>query len=607
MVGYSVNAKIIYGDSVIGSTPLVLRNSSGETVIKTIESLCGKWQDYIYGPTNKLQDTNVNYEVWTDQGWSKIKRVIKHKTSKKIYEVFTSNSCVTVTEDHSLLNRESTKIKPSECNIGTELLMSYPETKFMELTNMNISLSKWIHNKNEFVFDTQLEAQEFYHVMKRFNIKSNGIALKKIDDKYVLYQCYIPDYIIGDEISKSIPMEPDVECGNQSIVPIDPKTCVEFKLIDRNPIIENKIVKITEILYSGEIDVYDLETENHHFQAGIGEIIVHNTDSVFYTIGAKENKTGIILDDKTALIKSIKMGIWASIFITTLLPNGMAQEYEKCMHPLVLQGKKRYVGNLYEKSVDSYKQKSMGIELKRRDNANIVKMVSIGIIDAILNKRQPLLAYEFVRDLLKKVIRGDFNMNAFIISKSLKGNSMCASERTIEAQKPKEQRSYVDRTRMVHAVLADRIADRDYGNRPLSNDRIQYIYIETEFEPELQGERVETPEYISEKKLKIDYLFYITNQIMKPSLKFLDLIATNACDLFKDYIVREQNRKNNIMPTVYYTAEFGESKIDDFIDKNIKSDNNIVFHKRKGAVKKKKQIIDDVSDNTDSRKLLNIF
>jgi DNA gyrase/topoisomerase IV subunit B len=24
--------------------------------------------------------------------------------------------------------------------------------------------------------------------------------------------------------------------------------------------------------------VYDLETENHHFQAGIGQMIVHNTD-----------------------------------------------------------------------------------------------------------------------------------------------------------------------------------------------------------------------------------------------------------------------------------------------------------------------------------------
>ena len=34
--------------------------------------------------------------------------------------------------------------------------------------------------------------------------------------------------------------------------------------------------------------VYDLETENHHFSAGVGEIVVHNTDSVMATMGTKD-------------------------------------------------------------------------------------------------------------------------------------------------------------------------------------------------------------------------------------------------------------------------------------------------------------------------------
>ena len=43
------------------------------------------------------------------------------------------------------------------------------------------------------------------------------------------------------------------------------------------------------------------------------------------------------------------------------------------------------------------------------------------------------------------------------------------------------------------------------------------VYIKTKKTiPKLQGERVEHPEYILENKLKIDYLFYITNQIQKP-------------------------------------------------------------------------------------------
>ena len=48
-----------------------------------------------------------------------------------------------------------------------------------------------------------------------------------------------------------------------------------------------------------------------------------------------------------------------------------------------------------------------------------------------------------------------------------------------------------------------------------SNDRIPYVYIETKDKPKLQGDRIETPEYIKEMSLKPDYMFYITNQIMK--------------------------------------------------------------------------------------------
>ena len=59
--------------------------------------------------------------------------------------------------------------------------------------------------------------------------------------------------------------------------------------------------------------------------------------------------------------------------------------YEKTMYPLLLISKKRYVGNLYEFNPNSYYQKSMGIVLKRRDNAPVVKIIVGGIVDKILN------------------------------------------------------------------------------------------------------------------------------------------------------------------------------------------------------------------------------
>jgi len=46
--------------------------------------------------------------------------------------------------------------------------------------------------------------------------------------------------------------------------------------------ISNKIKKIEELKKKDEVYVYDLTTENHHFHAGVGDLIVHNTDSTMY-------------------------------------------------------------------------------------------------------------------------------------------------------------------------------------------------------------------------------------------------------------------------------------------------------------------------------------
>ena len=39
----------------------------------------------------------------------------------------------------------------------------------------------------------------------------------------------------------------------------------------------------------------------------------------------------------------------------------------------------------------------------------------------------------------------------------------------------------------------------------------------------IPGERIESPDYVLEKGLKIDYKYYISNQIMNPVIQVLDL------------------------------------------------------------------------------------
>ena len=495
--GYTVKPEIIYGDSVTPDTPILLRvlkDGKYITEIKTIDTIDDSWIQYEQfkigeiGLTDKQQSNNkLNYEVWTDKGWSKIKRVIRHKTNKKIYEVITQKGYVKVTEDHSLLTKDGFEIKPNECAIGTELLHSFPDIND-DIDNEAASSLLVLGHPDGCKIKGELEAMKYYYKMKRYH---KNIQINKI---------------------------------NQNTFQITGS--------GETPSLSDKLIAINEIPNTYNY-VYDLETSVGHFHAGIGELIVHNTDSVFFNPHIINDETDEVMKDKRALIMAIALGVWASICINIMLPQNMSQEYEKTMWPFAILTKKRYVGNLYEQDPDKYYQKSMGIVLKRRDNAPIVKIVCGGIIDQILNKRSAIGAVDFAKATIKQIFSGHYPIDKFIITKTLR-------------------ETYADRTRIVHAVLADRMAARDPGNKPMSNDRIPYAYVEVKEEVELQGDRVEHPDYIISNKLKLDYLFYITNQIMKPSIQFLELIVENPTQIFDDFITRECNRRKGLKPLNYY-------------------------------------------------------
>ena len=180
-------------------------------------------------------------------------------------------------------------------------------------------------------------------------------------------------------------------------------------------------------------------------------------------------------------------------------------EYEKTFMPFCLLSKKRYVGMLYEEDPDKCYRKSMGIVLKRRDNAPIVKDVYGGIIDILMKDQDVVKAIDFTKKCMDDIIDEKFPLEKLIITKSLRSFY----------KKPQQ---------IAHKVLADRIAKRDPGNKPSSGDRVPFVYIQTKGKVKLQGDKVEHPNYIREHKLKPDFNHYITNQIMKPVQQVFGLV-----------------------------------------------------------------------------------
>jgi len=263
--------------------------------------------------------------------------------------------------------------------------------------------------------------------------------------------------------------------------------------INDSPTVET-IASMAQIEYEGY--VYDLTTENHHFAAGVGNLIVHNTDSVFFTFNLEHPETGEKIRGKPALEMTIEIAQDAANLCTSYLKPPMGLAYEKTLMPFLLLSKKRYVGMLYEEDPNKGKLKYMGLVLKRRDNCDLVKDVYGGVLDCLMNNSNIQPAIDFLNNSLNELIQGKISMDKLAITKSLRSD-------------------YKNPLQIAHRVLADRIGQRDPGNKPKPGDRIKYLFIVNNGS-KLQGDKIETPEFIIENKLKIDYTYYITNQLMKP-------------------------------------------------------------------------------------------
>lgn len=244
-------------------------------------------------------------------------------------------------------------------------------------------------------------------------------------------------------------------------------------------------------------------------------------------------KGGKKVTDMRNLPLSIDMGVITGTLVKTRLPYPHDLEYEKTFFPFLILTKKRYVGNKYEFNLNKYKQDYNGIVLKRRDNAPIVKKICGGIINCLINERDPEMAKQYTIDCINKMIRGEYNIKYFITSKTLKMKS-----------------SYANWEGQAHVVLADRIERRDPGNAPQSGDRIEYAMIKVpKFKGMKQGDMIETPQYIKDNNLELDYEFYITNQIMKPALQFLELVIPDAKEqIFKPFLndMKKKREKEEI-------------------------------------------------------------
>ena len=186
--------------------------------------------------------------------------------------------------------------------------------------------------------------------------------------------------------------------------------------------------------------VYDLTTDNHHFQAGPGNMIVHNTDSCLVT------------NDNLSKNEMIDLSSRICVEITAQLPPPMALMFESYCNKALLFTKKRYV--LVNDAKITYK----GVMTARRDYCKYAKDLYKNIIEMIATGKKTDQILSYLDMHILRLVSGKCDMSDLVITKSL----------------ARDIRSY--KVNQPHVVLARRLA-LETGIEVPAGTRLEYVFV----------------------------------------------------------------------------------------------------------------------------------
>jgi DNA polymerase elongation subunit (family B) len=493
-------------------------------------------------PSSMISD-NISHDskVWTKE-YDLNGRMLK-KTGTDEYDNLTGYKYVNITYDTYEWKRENQKKKEVKIKVGykTCRFAQFPgENKgilpdiLMELLSARKATRRKAKYKTVKTKDNTyigiLEKGETHKI----TTEKNGIVEINNDDVISVEDTF-GDYMknVFDKRQQGIKVTANSmygQCGARTSAFYEKDIAASTTAMGRKLLLYGK--KVIEDVYRDTI----CETKYGKVRTK-SDVIYGDTDSAFFSFNLEEID-GTKIKGKRALEITIDLAIEAGKVASKFLKAPHDLEYEKTFMPFCLLSKKRYVGMLYEKDPNKCKRKSMGIVLKRRDNAPIVKDIYGGLIDILMKEQSIEKAIKFTKDFLEDIVNEKFSLDKLIVSKSIRG-------------------FYAKPESIAHWVLADRIGKRDPGNKPQTGARIPYVFIQTKKKIKLQGDKIENPGYIKEHKLKPDYIHYITNQIMKPVQQVFGLVLGDIKE-FKPM----KNEFDSKMKSITFKYRSDEAKLE---------------------------------------------
>ncbi len=533
--------KTYYGDSVIGETPIMIMRDDKLEIIAIQDLLWNDSSNIVSSNNKEIIINDGSIKIYTENGWTPLKKCIRHRTTKKLYKVNTALGFITVTEDHSLLNLKKEKVKPQDCYIGERLL----HWNNLELSNKEIDrLSfEWL--------DIIRSTLKYPDKLMKFN---NQVDTQKA-------------FIYYTQILKIKNIR--IDRFNENIL-----------IKNYNRTFNNEIEMIEYVGYTNQYQyVYDLETENHHFSAGVGKLIVHNTDSLYISCNKEHFKemdklyyTGRTskLEYCTNLVsKTINLIEYTKNEVNKHLENDngtkfLKMAYEEVLYPVVFVSKKKYFGIPHQDIINFYPKKPFirGLEIIKRGASNVLIDVGFNIVNEILDINTTCDMLYLVEKATKRFFTTEWNINNFAKT---------------AVYRPDKQNISV-------CKFIARYENENYPQIPEPNVRFKYVVCkkyqwtyDTKGNQTILsiGDKMELLERAISEKIPIDLEYYFNNEVtgqMARFIAFYDKFDTIDYDTISQELT-EKERYKKIEENIFsnakkYISELARQYCNPYVNKN---------------------------------------
>ncbi len=246
-------------------------------------------------------------------------------------------------------------------------------------------------------------------------------------------------------------------------------------------------------------------------------VIYGDTDSVMLTF------PGV-----STVAAAFEMGERVARETTKIFPDTVVLEFEKIFYPYLLIKRKTYAGQKFEDSPDAPPSLDVkGLAVVRRDNCGLVREVMKDVLTLTMQDNNPEEAFRVVQRAVAGLVANAIPLEKLQITNSLKADE-----------------SYSNDAQPQLAVVRKMRARRAFGI-PRPGDRVPFVITE-DAKLSRVSDRAEDPKYVAEHGVKIDTIYYLTNQLERRLEGILGLLPVPDVDrMFLDAVEQVKARGLN--------------------------------------------------------------